>query len=94
MSQGHTPLYAAVLKSAVRITELLITAGANVNVVDYKVRISRQRSLCCMNYKSFCKDGDTPLLASVKGGAVRITELLIAAGANINAVDKVLIWCQ
>lgn len=38
MNQGHTPLYAAVLKDSVRITELLIAAGANVNVVDKKVR--------------------------------------------------------
>ena len=37
MNQGHTPLYVAVLKNAVRITEPLIAVEACVNVVGDKV---------------------------------------------------------
>ena len=46
--------------------------------------------ICCVPYYHFQVHGLTPLLVAAVDGHVAIVDALIAAGANVNVLDKVM----
>jgi cytohesin len=114
VSGGWTPLYKAIVRlamrpatgippeaeaaNAVKVVELLLASGADVNAQDVKgfkpihfAVMTKQKELvrvlidkgADVNAKNV--DGVNPLFMAAAGDAVEMAELLIAGGADVNA---------
>ncbi|PGH27031.1 hypothetical protein AJ80_01216 [Polytolypa hystricis UAMH7299] len=96
---GFTPLHAAASEGCVNTTALLIEAGSNINTVDcdgspvlYSAVLEGYQHIIALLIEEGAdvntgdkKTGETPLHASVRLGYAGITELLIYAGARMEA---------
>jgi hypothetical protein len=105
LQDGVTPFHWAIRKGSDTIVEILVKAGADVNVAD-KVRSDFQ--CLCVRCIAICgfwasydthtllyclllylQDGWTPLRWAIQKGSDNIVEMLVEAGADVNVVDKV-----
>ncbi len=95
---GETALLFAVRKGNVRMVQLLLNNGANVDEEDFVWNLSYQNLPCLflsillggayfMLY--FVQNGDTALLKAAASGNVEIVELLLKTGADINVKNNV-----
>ncbi len=85
--RGETALMWAVAENHADIAKLLIDAGADVNArstfYDFKFRKVASGGTQAVYYRG----GLTPLLFASRQGAVQATEVLLAAGADVNLAD-------
>ncbi len=90
---GFTALMAACQKGQIEMVELLIRKGADVNARNDNGHIDSNAARAKKNDPSFYnvnqyQAGNTALMSAAKRGYTKIVELLLKAGADINAVDQ------
>ena len=95
----YTPLSIAVNEGRSSIVKCLLTAGANINIPDWKGHLPLHRAAfrgkneeaallldAGAGTESRCRQGNTALHYACARGKIAIAELLLQAGANIDAV--------
>ena len=88
--KGYTALHTAAASNAVKVAELLIKKGADVN---FKPRVTQEVLMLPPDLaprgteptlETITVDGDTPLHWAAGGNAVDVADLLINEGADVN----------
>ena len=85
---NKTPLHYAAEKNSIKIVELLISKGADINAIDIIYQIIAKSFLIIMKQikeKYLNKNNETPLHFAAQYDSNKIGELFISKGADINA---------
>ena len=85
---NETPLHIAARNDSIKIGELLISKGADVNAKDIIYQITQKSFLIIMKQikeRNLNLNNRTPLHYAAKKDSNKIGELLISKGADINA---------
>ena len=88
MKNNKTPLHIAVQNDSIKIGELLISKGADINAKDIIHQYINSSFLIIMKQikeRNLNKNNKTPLHWAASNDSVRMGELLISKGADINA---------
>ena len=85
-----TPLHTAARNNSIKIGELLISKGANINAKDIILSNYNKSFLIILEQiqeRNLNKNNKTPLHYAAEKDSIKIGELLISKGADINAKD-------
>ena len=82
-NNNRTPLHIAAMKDFIKVGELLISKGADINAKDIIYQIMGKQ----INEKNWNKNNEAPLHYAAEYDSIKIGELLISKGADINAKD-------
>ncbi len=98
---GETPLFLAVRRSNLVITQLLLTAGAQAQIADLNgvmplhiaadngdLFVAKALMGAGAEVDTKTTEGQTPLILAARCGKNDFTAMLIEAGADVNAVDN------
>ena len=87
---NRTPLHIALRNKLDKIGELLISKGADINAKDIIYQIMEKSFLIILKQikeKHLNTNNETLLYIAIKQGSIKMAELLISKGADINAKD-------
>jgi uncharacterized protein len=84
---GETPLMIAVSQNYVDVAKILIDHGADVNAISTAFRVRRRPMVDATAVINPPAGGFTPLFFAARQDAIDSGKLLIASGANVNAVE-------
>ena len=87
---NSTPLHIAAKNDSVRMGELLISKGADINAKDIIHQYMNLSFLIMekqINERNFNRNKKTPLYFVAMKDSIKMGELLISKGADINAKD-------
>ena len=87
---NRTLFHIAAENDSIKIGELLISKGADVNAIDIIYQIMIKSFLIIMKQikeRNLNKNNWTPLHIAAENDSNKIGELLISKGADINAID-------
>ena len=86
----RTPLHIVIVNESVKMGELLISKGADINAIDFSDFNKISSFLIILKQikeRNLNKNNRTPLHYAANNGSNKIGELLISKGADINAKD-------
>ena len=92
---NKTPLHIAAEKYYIKIGELLISKGADINAKDIIYQITKKSFLIIMKQikeRNLNKNNQTPLHIAVKNDSNEIGELLISQGVDFNQKDILILF--
>ena len=84
---GETPLMVAVEENHAEFAKVLVDHGADVNAASTKFDFHHRRLVDATAGIDPVMGGFTPLLFAARQGALEAGQMLIAAGADLNAGD-------
>ena len=90
MKNNKTPLHSVAEKDSVRMGELLISKGADINAKNIVHQYINSSFLIIMKQikeRNLNKNNKTPLHYAAYNDSNKIGEILISKGADINAKD-------
>ena len=85
--KGYTPLMFAATENQPAVAKLLIDRGANVNAASRRFQFGELKSASGGALMERAEGGLTPLHYAAREGNVETGEVLIAAGADVNAPE-------
>ncbi len=86
--RGETALMRAVAENHADVAKLLIAAGADVNVRSTLFDFNFRKVAAGGTQAVYSRGGLTPLMFAARQGAIESTQVLLDAGADINAPEK------